>query len=460
LNNRTAIVAASVVAILVANWPDNLSGATQSPLIDATASLVLVLLTVAIFLIAVASACMLLPRIVESPVWLAKEVVYTPRLARAACWGTLVVFILQLTLCGWARSVLSWAQSAREILTFQVFVLTLPFLSMLAGNVVIIERCRLKMVKEKRRVSKRKRVALGGGKSELSRVDTSTLTILGLLSLFLVSYDATLAACRVADVSTAELNSLVALSAAALTTLSLGPLLMIRTEKLDSLSAGPLRSGLERLTRDARVGLRDILIRDTNNTIFEAKKMGILAPWRYIVLSDRAVRSLSEEHIRAVFAHELAHVQQGHAMYALAFAAGLGGLGYHFEPKMGLGVVGAAAMLTALMIAMVAIVFVHRAFEYQADLEAARILGGCSSESDCVSRGGTIVVGALRRIVTTRDRLSPARSVLHPSRHARIKLVADVVVQPDRLIRYRRLFLGVKVGIILSVLAAVSANLP
>ncbi|WP_165229835.1 M48 family metallopeptidase [Aquisphaera insulae] len=82
-----------------------------------------------------------------------------------------------------------------------------------------------------------------------------------------------------------------------------------------SLPDGPLRRRLERVAR--RVGFRftDFLVWDTGGMMVNACVTGVLPWFRYVLLSDALLDSLSPAEVAAVFGHEVGHVAHRHLPY-------------------------------------------------------------------------------------------------------------------------------------------------
>ena len=79
-----------------------------------------------------------------------------------------------------------------------------------------------------------------------------------------------------------------------------------------SLPEGPLRRRLERVAH--RVGFRftDLLVWDTGNLMVNGCVTGVLPWFRYVLLSDALIESLSPAEVAAVFGHEVGHVAHRH----------------------------------------------------------------------------------------------------------------------------------------------------
>ncbi|MGC8639988.1 MAG: M48 family metallopeptidase [Isosphaeraceae bacterium] len=92
-----------------------------------------------------------------------------------------------------------------------------------------------------------------------------------------------------------------------------------------SLPDGPLRRRLENVAR--RVGFRfnDLLVWDTRHMTVNACVTGVLPWFRYVLLSDALIDSLSPVEVAAVFGHEVGHVAHRHLpFFGFFFLGSLG----------------------------------------------------------------------------------------------------------------------------------------
>jgi STE24 endopeptidase len=92
-----------------------------------------------------------------------------------------------------------------------------------------------------------------------------------------------------------------------------------------SLPDGPLRRRLERVAR--RVGFRftDLLVWDTGHIMVNACVTGVLPRFRYVLLTDALIESLSPVEVAAVFGHEVGHVAHRHLpFFGFFFLGSLG----------------------------------------------------------------------------------------------------------------------------------------
>ena len=104
--------------------------------------------------------------------------------------------------------------------------------------------------------------------------------------------------------------------------LTMSPLFVRLAWPTHSLPAGALRRRLERAAD--RVGFRftDVLVWDTGHMMVNACVTGILPGFRYVLLSDALIESLSPYEAAAVFGHEIGHVAHRHFLYFAFFFMG------------------------------------------------------------------------------------------------------------------------------------------
>lgn len=82
--------------------------------------------------------------------------------------------------------------------------------------------------------------------------------------------------------------------------------------------AGPIRDSLMDVCRRHRVKVRELLLWDTNGTMINAAVMGLIAPLRYVMVTDLLLDMLREDQVRAVMAHEIGHVRRHHMPWLVA----------------------------------------------------------------------------------------------------------------------------------------------
>ena len=113
--------------------------------------------------------------------------------------------------------------------------------------------------------------------------------------------------------------------AGGLTVFLLAPLLVVRLWDTQPLPAGEVRRVLAGMCETAGVRVRELLVWRSDGGLVNAAVMGLVAPVRYVLLSDGLLDQVERPHVEAVMAHELGHVKKKH-MPTLAIAA-IGSLG-------------------------------------------------------------------------------------------------------------------------------------
>lgn len=92
------------------------------------------------------------------------------------------------------------------------------------------------------------------------------------------------------------------------------PLLLKSIWPTTPLPAGALRSRLEATATRLRFRARDILVWNTGGRMVNAVVTGLVAPLRYVLLTDGVIDEFSEDELEAVFAHEVGHVRHHHLL--------------------------------------------------------------------------------------------------------------------------------------------------
>lgn len=163
-----------------------------------------------------------------------------------------------------------------------------------------------------------------------------------------------------------------------------------------SLPPGPLRARLESFCDRTRLRHRDILLWHTHGTMSNAAVMGVIPRFRYVLLSDLLIETLSPRQVEAVFAHEVGHVRHHHMLWYLLFVVGgvllvegaAGRLDNVLDPA-GPAALAIDWVLSAGGLLVIVLVFglISRRCERQSDLFAARALVREPGEPSLASYG-------------------------------------------------------------------------
>jgi STE24 endopeptidase len=258
---------------------------------------------------------------------------------------------------------------------------------------------------------------------------------------------------------------------------------------------GPLRDRLELLCRRLKLRCRDILVWRSGGMIVNAAVMGVVAPLRYVLITDAMLEQMDDTKIEAVFGHEAGHVKHHHIPCFLLFALISGCAVTVFsiqtrtlaaqQPQL------YPVLLTALgvvILAKWAVVFgwVSRHFERQADVHGVRTLtlSGLPCALPCaVHTGNGVPVGqhvapgaaadppvppssrmaardplcataahvfsdALHDVAVLNGIQAEARSWRHSSIASRSRFVQELAGAPDRLVRFQRRVSRIQIGVL------------
>jgi STE24 endopeptidase len=104
--------------------------------------------------------------------------------------------------------------------------------------------------------------------------------------------------------------------------LMISPLFVRLAWPTHSLPAGPLRRRLERIADRVGFQFSDVLVWDTGHLMVNACVTGILPGYRYVLLTDALIDSLSPMETAAVFGHEIGHIVHRHLLYFAFFFVG------------------------------------------------------------------------------------------------------------------------------------------
>ena len=238
----------------------------------------------------------------------------------------------------------------------------------------------------------------------------------------------------------------------------LAPEILRRILHCRPLPDSPIRRRLEALCRQTHLRYRDVLLWHTDNNTGNAAVMGLVPRWRYILLSDLLLETMTDEQIEAVFAHEIGHIVHRHMAWYLVFfiilllaAAGPGMLLQRQIESVGIPIEWTEVMILALgvVIFLLAFGFLSRRFERQADVFAARTVqkNVQSSPVDHVGEhGARVFASALERVAVVNNIPIAARNWSHGSIEKRMQFLRSMGQDPALTKRFDggmlRLYLG------------------
>lgn len=240
-----------------------------------------------------------------------------------------------------------------------------------------------------------------------------------------------------------------------------------RTEPLPE---GDLRRRLDALAERAGVRVGNVLVWRTNNTIANGCLIGLIGPFRYILITDALLLAMTQapEEVESVFAHEIAHVKYRHTLLYCGLLLGAVGAAYlaggaadevsdiPWLPDVAAGIVlaGYLAMVFG---------YISRRCELEADLYAVRATGcpaGCSPPRAGFAAGETapgaedwaaathasglcvhriqVMAGALRRIARLNGMAYSAQGLRHFSIARRCAVLEGLLANPAGVAKYER----------------------
>jgi len=264
---------------------------------------------------------------------------------------------------------------------------------------------------------------------------------------------------------------------AALLVAVIAPAILRRVWVTQRLPDGPLRDRLLFLARRLRLRFREILVWRSGGLVVNAAVMGIVAPLRYVLITDAMLEQMDDTKIEAVFGHEAGHVKRHHILFFLLFALVSGCAVTIFSIRArGLARTDHAlyeVMATLLGVALMAkwgLLFgwISRRFERQADVYGVRTLAAsglpCSQpcvvhtpagnpekrrKRDALCTTAAEVFGQALNEVALLNGIRPeARSWRHSSISSRSRFVQALAQDPPRLRRFERTVLAIQLAIL------------
>ncbi|TVQ64352.1 MAG: hypothetical protein EA379_01725 [Phycisphaerales bacterium] len=246
------------------------------------------------------------------------------------------------------------------------------------------------------------------------------------------------------------------------------------------LGPGELRERLDVMCAAHKVRHRGVLVWRTHGTMMNGAVMGLIAPVRYILLTDALLDKMPDRQLEAVMAHEIAHVRRRHLLWllgamgaALLLAGGAVSLaalpverlvGQPYDALVRL-VADAAAFVLSILFALWVFGMVSRRFERQADAFAVQHFSGMTSDPES-ARGRTVepeavdaMVGALQTVadlnmIPTRKHFWRHGSIA--DRQRRLMRLVGLPVRPlpiDREVAVIKVATLVTLGVVLGIMA-------
>lgn len=241
----------------------------------------------------------------------------------------------------------------------------------------------------------------------------------------------------------------------------LAPALIIRVWRTTRLPEGLLREALLHSCRQLRLKVRELLLWQTGGMIINAGVMGLIAPVRYVLLTDALLEQMDRRQVMAVFAHEAGHILSHHLFYSVLFAmssVSLCGLaGELAAERLGWSQMAAQAGSMALLAAVWAVAFgwISRRFERQSDVIGAWASGpmGASADGRITTEGAAVFGSALQRVAELNGIPLRQRKWRHGSIASRVEYIFGLSLRGgtreeiDRVVRRIKAGLWVAVAV-------------
>ena len=238
------------------------------------------------------------------------------------------------------------------------------------------------------------------------------------------------------------------------------------------LPKGPVRDRLETLARRFHFRYTNILVWDTDGSVFNAVVTGAMPWYRYVLLSDALIDYLSDDEIAAVFGHEMGHIHHRHlAFFGFFFLGSLAVMAmicYLIDGLFGILSIGGPGQTlvevvkAVLMLGASGVYFwlvfgaISRMFERQADVFGCRAVScgrpDCPPHADHSGRanlsttstsplcrvGIQTCIHALETVAVENGIQADSRSWRHGSIARRIDFLRSLEGRPDAETQFQR----------------------
>ena len=253
----------------------------------------------------------------------------------------------------------------------------------------------------------------------------------------------------------------------------IAPVMIVRILRTRPLDQGRTRSELEAMAERMNLRFRQILIWRSGGVIANAAVMGVVAPVRYVLLSDALLEQMDPSGVKAIFAHEASHAAEHHIAYGALFllvsvllSVTLGG---------GLAAIAELGPHTQMFIPIFFLAgawstgfgWLSRRLERQCDVAAAWASGpaGHGDSGDLITpEGAAIYARALQQVAQLNGIAVTQRNWRHGSIAARISYVLwlggsrGTRTGIDRLVRRIKLALWAGLAVAVAATAALAVQ--
>jgi STE24 endopeptidase len=257
------------------------------------------------------------------------------------------------------------------------------------------------------------------------------------------------------------------------------PLLMRLVWDAVPLGAGPLRDRLMRVCERAGVRVRELLVWRTHGTMLNGAAMGLIAPLRYILLTDALLDHLPARQVESVMAHEVGHAKHHHipwlvmGMVATLTIAGAIVAGSSLAVSLACALLSSAVpsfeviagrvmefggLPFTVVASIVAFGWISRRFEWQADAFAAKQLSRDEPASEVVTAEAAEAMCDALGTVCRLNHIEPGRaSFRHGSISLRQNKLHRLVGTPLGRVPIDRTVRWIKGGIVVGMALMVGA---
>ena len=245
---------------------------------------------------------------------------------------------------------------------------------------------------------------------------------------------------------------------------------------------GPLRDRLVALCKRLKLRYRQILVWRSGGMMVNAAVMGVLAPFRYLLITDGMIEQMDDQNIEAVFGHEAGHVKRHHILFFLHFALISGSMvtivNIHALAWSESIREIASVLVGAVLLLKWGVIFgwISRNFERQADVFGVRTLAlaGLPCTAPCqvhnqadsntdetptarqpsllvrkqlCSTAAEIFAQTLQQVAVLNGIPPEARSWRHGSIASRCRILPKLAHDPDATARFEKRVLRIKLAI-------------
>ena len=163
------------------------------------------------------------------------------------------------------------------------------------------------------------------------------------------------------------------------------PWMLAAIWRFQPIPVGPLRDAVVETVGQAETRFSQMLVWNSQNRLTNAAVCGLIPRLRYLLISDGLIEKLSTQELRAIVAHEAAHVKNRHLIYS-CLSILLPCLSVVILNQMlNLGSSTDALNHLLILVAMFCWLLMHRfvcrCFEHHADIEACRILSSIDNKT-------------------------------------------------------------------------------